>query len=86
MMVRFEFVSFYFTLSLWKGVGFVTGDLLWSDVCTQEPSHSMPFCDVSLDIEARVSDYTNRIPTKDQILMMNHVAAGYEPLGIPPYQ
>jgi beta-glucosidase-like glycosyl hydrolase len=59
---------------------------LWSDVCTQAPVRSMPFCNTALGMEERVADYTQRIPAEDQIAMMNHAAAGYEPLQIPPYQ
>lgn len=64
----------------------VAADPVWSDVCTQEPARSKPFCDPSVALEDRVSDYTERIPTKDQIMMMNNQAAGFAPLGIPPYQ
>lgn len=59
---------------------------LWADVCTQENVRSLPFCDTNLGIEYRVADYTQRIPAEAQINMMNHVASGYEPLQIPPYQ
>jgi len=46
----------------------------------------MPFCDPSLELEDRVTDYTKRIPTENQILMMSNLASGFQPLHIPPYQ
>ena len=64
----------------------VQSDPIWNEVCTQEPIRSMPFCNVSLALEERVNDYVHRIPTIDKIFMMGHVAMGYEPLLIPPYQ
>jgi beta-glucosidase-like glycosyl hydrolase len=59
---------------------------LWSDVCTQESVRSLPFCNTTLPLDSRVANYVERIPTESMIRMMNHVAHGFEPLHIPPYQ
>ena len=58
---------------------------LWSDVCTQDETKNLPFCDTKLGLDKRVMDYVKRIPTKTQIAMMGHNASGYEDLKIPPY-
>jgi hypothetical protein len=60
---------------------------LWSFVCRDDhPAFDLPFCDSTLGLEERVGDYVYRIPVTHQISMMSHHAAGYAPLGIPPYQ
>ena len=68
-------------------VVFVACEPLWSSVCQGDhPATPFPFCDVSLPLQERVSDYVQRIPIPAQIAMMGNDALGYEPLGIPPYQ
>jgi len=64
----------------------IGADPLWGDVCTDDSVRSLPFCDTSLGLEDRVTDYVHRIPTKHQISMMKHGADGYVPLKIPSYQ
>lgn len=60
---------------------------LWSNVCRDDdPIYHLPFCNSSLSIQDRVDDYVSRIPTESKIAMMSYRAAGYDPLGIPPYQ
>jgi hypothetical protein len=59
---------------------------LWKDVCTQPETKVLPFCNMSLVVEARVQDLLHRIPVRSQIAMMDSDAAGYAPLHIPPYQ
>ena len=61
-------------------------EVLWEDVCTQQTTKDLPFCDETLDLQGRVMDYVNRIPTENQILMMGNNASGYDTLSIPPYQ
>ncbi len=66
---------------------FVTSIPLWSLVCQEDhPASHLPFCDSTWTLEQRVEDYVNRIPVEQQIAMMSHRAAGYDRLGIPPYQ
>jgi hypothetical protein len=61
---------------------------LWSHVCRDEshPALHLPFCNSTLSLHDRIEDYVARIPTESKIAMMSSSAAGYEPLGIPPYQ
>jgi beta-glucosidase-like glycosyl hydrolase len=59
---------------------------LWKDVCTQQDTQHLPFCDATLELSVRVDDYQRRIPVEAQIHMMGNQAAGYDPLSIPPYQ
>ena len=59
---------------------------LWNDVCTQDDTQDLPFCDTALDIDRRVDDLLRRIPVEAQIQMMANDAPGYDPLYIPPYQ
>eukprot|EP00536_Pseudo-nitzschia_multiseries_P018388 jgi/Psemu1/228775/e_gw1.2471.6.1 len=58
---------------------------LWSDVCTDDETKNLPFCDMSLDLDKRILDYVNRVPIETKISMMGHDASGYEALKIPPY-
>jgi hypothetical protein len=58
---------------------------LWSDVCTQDETKNLPFCDIALNLDDRVADYVKRIPLETQISMMGHQAKGYDDLKIPPY-
>ena len=74
-------IFFLFSCSTKRG----SAEPLWSDVCTQDETKNLPFCDVTLDLEKRVVDYINRIPTEVQITMMGHNASGFEDLKIPPY-
>jgi len=60
--------------------------MLWKDVCTQQTTKSLPFCDTSKAIESRVADYVARVPLAQKALMMQNGAAGYDELEIPPYQ
>ena len=73
----------------WMIIGWIIsaamGTPLWSEVCSQEPVRLMDFCNTTLGLEERVDDYIQRIPPASMILMMNHKAAGYEPLDIPRY-
>jgi hypothetical protein len=64
----------------------VDATLLWKDVCTQPDTRHFKFCDPNAQLEERVKDYIQRIPTENQILMMGNSAVAYEPLHIPPYQ
>ena len=65
----------------------VWSEPLWSNVCSADhPASDLPFCDGTLELDERVRDYESRIPTEDQIAMMSNRAAGYVPLGIPPWQ
>lgn len=59
---------------------------LWKDVCTQNTTIDLPFCNTTLDISHRIDDLLLRIPVRSQIPMMGNDAAGYEELHIPPYQ
>lgn len=58
---------------------------LWNDVCTQEDTIGLPFCDTALDIVRRVDDLLQRIPTTSQTQMMGSYSTGYDPLHIPAY-
>mmetsp|Transcript_28390 Transcript_28390/g.76907 ORF Transcript_28390/g.76907 Transcript_28390/m.76907 type:complete len:821 (+) Transcript_28390:115-2577(+) len=58
---------------------------LWSDVCREDETKNLPFCDMTIDLDERILDYVNRIPIETKISMMGHNASGYEPLKIPPY-
>ena len=58
---------------------------LWSNVCTDDESKNLPFCDIALGLDERISDYVNRVPVEIKISMMGHNASGYEALKIPPY-
>jgi len=46
---------------------------------------NLPFCDMTLALDERISDYVNRVPVEIKISMMGHNASGYEALKIPPY-
>lgn len=60
---------------------------LWLSVCQGDhPASHHPFCDSALPLDKRVDDYVARIPIEQQIAMMSYQAAGYDELGIPPYQ
>ena len=67
-------------------VGSSSSGLHWYEVCTQPDVKTLPFCDVSLDIDLRVKDYVSRIPVSQQISMMGNTAKSYPELHIPPYQ
>ena len=58
---------------------------LWKDVCTQDETKDLPFCDMTLALDERIMDYVQRVPMKVQMDMMGHNASGYEGLSIPPY-
>jgi len=58
---------------------------LWSKVCTQDETKNLPFCDVALSLDERISDYVKRVPIEVKISMMGHNATGYDDLKIPPY-
>ena len=73
----------FFLLSLSAKRG--SADPLWPDVCTQDETKNLPFCDTELDLDERIMDYVNRVPTEVQITMMGHKASGFEALKIPPY-
>ena len=66
--------------------GFALAGKLWVDVCTQPDAQSLPFCDKTQPIPARVKDYVSRIPLADKAQMMQNNAKGYDKLHIPPYQ
>ena len=76
------------TLSLFllaSAVRRTSAEPIWNDVCTQDETKDLPFCDMTLKIDERVTDYVKRVPTEVQISMMGHNASGYEALEIPPY-
>jgi hypothetical protein len=78
---------FIFFWSLWILPVVVDGDPLWARVCQPgHPAAQLPFCNTTLPLDQRVEDYIHRIPVENQTAMMSHPAAGYDPLGIPPYQ
>lgn len=79
-----------FTISLASSVflassGLALGDPLWSDVCTHDETTGLPFCDTSLILDERITDYVNRVPIDVKISMMGHNASGFDDLKIPPY-
>jgi len=59
---------------------------LWSDVCTQADTKSLPFCDMSKTHDERAADYVSRIPLTDKANMMMNGAEPYDQLHIPAYQ
>lgn len=65
--------------------GQISAEPLWNDVCTQDETKDLPFCDMALNLDERIADYVERVPTKVQISMMGHNASGFEALKIPPY-
>eukprot|EP00934_Nitzschia_sp_Nitz4_P008463 Nitzschia sp. Nitz4//scaffold91_size79674//61969//64296//NITZ4_005377-RA/size79674-augustus-gene-0.82-mRNA-1//1//CDS//3329560130//8453//frame0 len=65
--------------------GFGRSVPLWSTVCQDETSQSLPYCDISLDLEDRVMDYVGRVPVEQQIAMMGNLAKPYDALRIPEY-
>lgn len=58
---------------------------LWLDVCTQDETKGLPFCDTALNLDERIDDYVKRVPIETQMQMMGHNASGYDDLKIPPY-
>eukprot|EP00041_Stephanoeca_diplocostata_P032218 m.1026122 g.1026122 ORF g.1026122 m.1026122 type:complete len:760 (+) comp24107_c2_seq13:156-2435(+) len=80
-MMRFlTFATFIITGSV------ANGGQLWEDVCTQEDVQHLKFCDASVDVDERVADYVNRIPSSAMPGMMVNGAAKYDDLHIPMYQ
>lgn len=63
----------------------VAAEPLWADVCTQDETKNLPFCDTALNLDERITDYVNRVPLETKIAMMGHNASGYDDLKIPPY-
>jgi beta-glucosidase-like glycosyl hydrolase len=59
---------------------------LWADVCTQDDTKGLLFCDKSRSIPARVSDYVKRVPLEAKAAMMQNNAPAFDKLHIPPYQ
>lgn len=64
----------------------ISAEPLWSDVCTQVETNTLPFCDTTKNLDERIDDYVKRIPIENQITMMGNNASGYDELKIPPYQ
>jgi hypothetical protein len=58
---------------------------VWADVCTQDETKNLPFCNTALNLDDRIADYVKRVPLEAQISMMGHKAKGYDELKIPPY-
>lgn len=63
----------------------IAAEILWANVCREEPMASMPFCNTNLTWDDRVADYSHRVPVPQKIRMMIDAAAGYPELHIPPY-
>ena len=59
---------------------------LWSDVCTQSDTKSLPFCDMSKTHEERAKDYVSRVPLAQKGKMMINNGAPFDELHIPAYQ
>eukprot|EP00948_MAST-09A_sp_MAST-9A-sp1_P000287 g287.t1 len=78
------------TSSVFVGIlsltSFVHGGMLWSEVCTQAETKSLPFCDMSLSVEERAADYTKRVSLADKAANMVNSGKGIPSLSIPPYQ
>ena len=69
-----------------SAASFAHSGMLWKDVCTQPDTASLPFCDMSLPVEARAADYAKRVSLSDKAANMGNGAAGIPSLHIPPYQ
>jgi len=59
---------------------------LWANVCTQDDTKTMAFCDKTKPIDERVKDYVARVPDEVKPGMMQNSAAALDALHIPPYQ
>lgn len=61
-------------------------DVLWSNVCTEQDTRDLPFCDLNLPRKARVADYVQRVDLESKARMMINQAGSFDPLHIPAYQ
>ena len=76
-MMKHMFLSF---LSL------AAGGKLWADVCTQDETKGLPFCNKDLALKDRVKDYVARVPLENKANMMQNGAQPFDQLHIPAYQ
>lgn len=60
--------------------------VLWRDVCTQDDTKDLAFCDTTKDLDTRVEDYVTRVSLEDKAKNMHNEAEGVPSLHIPPYQ
>ena len=62
------------------------GKPLWADVCTQNDTSSLPFCDMGLSPRARAADLVGRLSVDEKQLMIVDGAQGVGSLHLPGYR
>ena len=62
------------------------GKPLWADVCTQNDTRSLPFCDMGLSPRARAADLVGRLSVDEKQAMIVDGAQGVGSLHLPGYR
>ena len=62
------------------------GKPLWPDVCTQNDTKTLPFCDISLSLPARAADVVERLSVDEKQLLIVDGAQGVASLHLPGYR
>lgn len=67
-------------------LGTCTASTYTDNVCDDPKVSSLPFCDGSLPIDARVSDLVNRIPLEQAVGLLVNKASAAPSVNVPSYE